>query len=40
MLSERMLTGVIKAMTKHELALKPTDEAFFPAPQPGEKYML
>ncbi len=40
MLSERMLTGVIKAMTKHELALKPTDEAFFPAPQPSEKYML
>ena len=40
MLSERMLTGVIKAMAKHELALKPTDEAFFPAPQPGEKYML
>lgn len=40
MLAERMLTKVIKAMTKHELALKPTDEQFFPAPNPGEKYML
>ena len=40
MLSERMLTNVIKVMTKHELALKPTDEKFFPPAQPGQKYML
>ena len=40
MLSERMLTKVIKVMTKRELALKPTDEQFFPAPNPGERYML
>ena len=40
MLSERMLTGVIKAMTKRELALKPTDEKFFPPAEPGQKYML
>ena len=40
MLSERMLTNVIKVMTKHELALKPTDEKFFPPANPGQKYML
>ncbi len=40
MLSERMLTSVIKAMTKHELVLKPTDENTFPPPRTGEKYML
>ncbi len=40
MLAERMLTNVVKAMTKHELALKPTDETRFPPPNPGERYML
>lgn len=40
MLSERMLTGVIKTMTKHELAMEPTTETHLPGPKPNMKYML
>lgn len=40
MLSERMLTFVIKAMTKHELRLTHTEDKFFPPANPGQKYML
>ena len=40
MLAERMLTKVVKTLAKCELALKPTDEAFMPAAEPGRKYML
>ena len=40
MLSERMLTGIVKAMTKRQLALAPTGETMMPAPKPGQKYML
>ncbi|WP_172136107.1 coproporphyrinogen III oxidase family protein [Adlercreutzia sp. ZJ473] len=40
MLSERMLTTVVKQLARCELALKPTDEAMMPAPEPGRKYML
>lgn len=35
-----MLTGVIKTMTKHELAIKPLDETRVPGPKPGAHYML
>ena len=40
MLSERMLTSIVKAMTKRELALKPTNETHMPPAHPGQKYML
>ncbi|WP_139653281.1 coproporphyrinogen III oxidase family protein [Raoultibacter phocaeensis] len=40
MLSERILTGIVKTMTKRQLALAPTDEAMMPLPKPGQKYML
>ncbi len=40
MISERLLTNLVKSMTKRTLALKPTDETHMPAPQPGQKYML
>ena len=42
MLSERMLTRVIKAMSKHELAMEPVpeDERMLPGPKPGMHYML
>lgn len=40
MISERMLTGVIKSLAKHELALEPATEARLPAPTPGARYML
>ena len=40
MLSERMLTGIVKGMTMHHLALSPTDEKFVPSAEPGRKYML
>lgn len=40
MLSERMLTNVVKSMTKRELDLEPTEEKFFPPAEPGRKYML
>lgn len=40
MLSERMLTAIVKQLAKSELILKPTDETMLPAPEPGRKYML
>ena len=40
MLSERILTNLIHAMTEHHLTLKPTDETTMPAPLPHQKYML
>ena len=42
MLSERMLTGVIKTMTKHSLAMEPVPESerMLPGPKPGMHYML
>ncbi len=40
MLSERMLTGVIKTMTKHELQMEPVTEKMMPGPKPGMHYML
>lgn len=40
MISERLLTNLVKSMTKRTLALKPTDETHMPAPKPGRKYML
>lgn len=40
MLSERMLSGMIKAMIKRQLTLAPTSETRMPAPKPGQAYML
>lgn len=40
MLSERMLTNIVKNIAKDHLVIKPTDEAHFPAPREGQKYML
>ena len=40
MLSERMLTAVVRQCTKKYLKLEPTDERRVPAPVPGQKYML
>ena len=42
MLSERMLTRVIKTMTKFELAMEPVpeDRRRLPGPKPGMRYML
>ena len=40
MLSERMLTKVVKTLTKHELTLQPVTEKFLPGPEDGKKYML
>ena len=40
MLSERVLTNLVKGIAKQHLDLHPTDEKFFPGPKPGEKYML
>ena len=34
-LSERMLTSVIKVMTKHELKMEPAGERALPGPKPG-----
>lgn len=39
-ISERMLTKVIKTMTKRELKLEPVTEKMMPAPKPGIHYML
>ena len=39
MLSERMLTTVVRQCTNQYLKLKPTDERRVPAPVPGQKYM-
>jgi menaquinone C8-methyltransferase len=40
MLSERMLSGVVRTMTKRHLTLNPTSERQMPAPKPGQAYML
>ena len=40
MLSERVLTGVVKQMTKRELSLKPTSETQVPPAKPGQSSML
>ena len=40
MLSERLLTSVVRECTKRYLKLRPTDDARVPAPKPGQKYML
>lgn len=40
MLSERLLTTVVRACTDRYLDLRPTDERFMPKPAPGQKYML
>lgn len=40
MLSERMLTAVVRQCTKNYLKLQPTDDVRVPAPKPGQKYML
>ncbi len=40
MLSERMLSSVVRHMNKRYLDLKPTSETILPAPQPGRAYML
>ena len=42
MLSERMLTRVIKTMAKHSLAMEPVPESerMLPGPKPGMHYML
>jgi coproporphyrinogen III oxidase-like Fe-S oxidoreductase len=40
MLSERMLSSVVRNMNKRYLDLKPTDEKILPRPQAGRAYML
>ncbi|BAK43373.1 radical SAM protein [Eggerthella sp. YY7918] len=40
MLSERMLTAVVRQCTNNYLRLQPTDETHVPAPVPGQRYML
>ncbi|MBE6469890.1 MAG: coproporphyrinogen III oxidase family protein [Coriobacteriaceae bacterium] len=40
MISERMLTGVIKAMAKRELRIEPARVEALPGPKPGVRYML
>lgn len=40
MLSERMLSAIIRNMMKRELAMKPTVEKHLPGPQPNQRYML
>lgn len=40
MLSERMLSRVVRSMNKHYLDLEKTDDATYPAPKPGTDYML
>ena len=40
MLSERMLSAVVGQCTKSYLKLEPTEDAFVPAPTPGQAYML
>ena len=40
MLSERLLTTVVRQCTNQYLKLKPTDEVMMPAPVPGQRYML
>lgn len=40
MLSERMLSTVVRTCTNQYLKLKPTDERMMPGPEPGKRYML
>jgi len=40
MLSERLLSSVVRNMNARYLSLAPTDETFLPGPQPGKRYML
>lgn len=40
MITERLLTVIVKNASKRQLALKPTNEKKMPAPEPGRKYML
>lgn len=40
MLSERLLSTVVRACTNQYLKLSPTDETHVPAPVPGQRYML
>ena len=40
MLSERLLTQVMRQCTNQYLRLRPTDETRVPAPEPGKRYML
>ncbi len=40
MLSERMLSTVVRECTNQYLKLKPTDETMMPAPDPSKRYML
>lgn len=40
LLSERLLTAVVRQCTNQYLKLKPTDETHVPAPEPGKRYML
>ena len=40
MLSERMLTAVVRQCTKQYLKLEPTTDRHVPAPVPGQRYML
>lgn len=40
MISERMLTAVVKGIAKRQLDLKPTDERFMPPAEDGRTYML
>ena len=40
MLSERMLTSVVRQCTNKYLKLNPTTECRMPAPVPGQRYML
>ena len=40
MLSERLLTNVVRQCTNQYLKLKPTDEVMMPAPEQGKRYML
>ena len=40
MLSERLLTNVVRQCTNQYLKLKPNDEVMMPAPEQGKRYML
>ncbi|MEG0503568.1 MAG: radical SAM protein, partial [Raoultibacter sp.] len=40
MLSERLLSTVVRQCTKQYLKLEPTEDKFVPAPKPGQAYML
>ncbi|WP_294163058.1 coproporphyrinogen III oxidase family protein [uncultured Senegalimassilia sp.] len=40
MMSERLLTHVVRQCTNQYLKLKPTDEVMMPAPEQGKRYML